>query len=109
MSQVNLRIPKDDYLVLEIIAKKKNIPITSLFREIINSSFNEWKIKNVFDLYANGEIGFKKTMKLSGLSPFQFLDYIEKKGIEPPHSDEMEKRSEKIASKLKKDDLIINK
>lgn len=106
MSQVNLRIPEEEYYLLELIAKRENLPITSLFRMIINPSFKEWKIKNTFDLYARGEIGFKRAMLLSGLTPYEFLDYLETHEIEPPHTESMERRSAQIADQLSSEQLL---
>ena len=106
MAQINLRIRVEEYELLELVAKREGTPITSLFKTVISAGFREWKVKQVFDLYSRGEIGFKKTLYLSGFTPFEFMDYVENNEIEPPHSELMEKRCEEIAASLKTEDLF---
>lgn len=106
MAQVNLRIPDDEYELLEMYAKKKNVPITSLFRLIINQSLQEWKNESVLEIFAAGDIGFKKALKYSGLSPVAFLKLVEQSDIEPVFNQQAELRSSEIADTLTKKQLF---
>ena len=108
MGQINLRIPEEDYKILEFVAKRQNIPITSLFRMIINPTFEKWKIENIIKYYAEGGLRFKDAVKLSRLSFVEFLRKLEETGIEPPQTEEMELASEMIADTLSKDKLLKN-
>lgn len=105
MTQINLRIPDEDYELLEQIAEKQNIPITSLFRTIIHSTFDQWKIEQILILYQEGSIGFKKALKLGNLTPLAFLNKLQEAGIEPPHTEQMELRSAELADTLTKEQL----
>ena len=108
MSQINLRLPEDDYSLLELIAKRQNIPITTLFRTIINESFDNWKIESLCKLYSQGGIRFKEAAKISGLSLTEFLIALAKAGLDPPHTEEMELASANIVNSLTKEQLFKN-
>ena len=70
MPQINLRISDEEYQILEKIAKLENIPMTSLFRTIINKSFEDWKINKLFELYSisngNYSTDFKESNSFQG-------------------------------------------
>lgn len=108
MGQINLRIPEEDYKILEIVAKKQNIPITSLFRIIINPTFEKWKIETVIQLYSKGALRFKDAVRMSQLSLVEFLNKVKEANIDPPHTEEMELASERIADILSRDKLLKN-
>jgi uncharacterized protein (DUF1778 family) len=40
VTQLNLRIPEEDYKILELAAKRENMPITSFFRLVVNLAFD---------------------------------------------------------------------
>ena len=108
MSQINIRIPEEDYKLLELIAKKENMPITSLFKIIINPTFEKWKIDNIITLYQQGGLRFKEAANLSKLSLNEFILLLSKKGVEPPHLEEAELISAKIADKITRKELFKN-
>ncbi len=108
MGQVNLRLPESDFSILELLAKKKNIPITSLFKLIIEDSFQKWKLESVIELHMKGEINFKQALKYTGLSPFDYITSMESSFIEPLSSELIETKSLDIALRLEKEDIFIS-
>ena len=105
MPQLNLRITKEEYQILEIIAKMENIPMTSLFRTIVNKSFEEWKINKLFDLYSKNQIHFKDIVRMSGYSFSAVINLFAKSDFEAPYSDLAELRSEELSSLLPKEKI----
>ena len=106
MHQLNIRISDEDFKILEFIARRENIPITSLFKVIIGPSFEQWKINKIIELHQKGSIHFKEAARLSGLSLIEFLKKIKESGIEPEFTDEMELASERIAETITREKLF---
>lgn len=106
MGQINIRIPDDDYYLLEKVAKRKNVPITSLFRLITSDSFNKWKLETVVEMHLRGEVGFKKALALSGLSPFELLHELEKSTTDPLELPTVDARSLEVALGLSAEDVF---
>lgn len=108
MPQINLRITEEEYQILEQISKIENIPVTSLFRTIINKSFEEWKINKLFELYSEGKIHFKDIVRLSGLSYSATINLFARSNFEPPHSELAELKSEELSAMLAKETIYKN-
>lgn len=108
MPQINLRISDEEYQILDKIAKLENIPMTSLFRTIINKSFEDWKIIKLFELYSQSQIHFKDIVRISGYSFSAVINLFAKSGFEPPYSDLAELRSEELSASLPKDKIYKN-
>lgn len=108
MHQVNIRISEEEFKVLDLISKKENIPITSLFKSIVGPSFENWKIQKIIELHQKGSIHFKEAAALSGLSLIEFLNKIKESGIKPEFTEEMELASERIAETLTRSKLFKN-
>lgn len=106
MGQVNLRLPESDFSLLELLAKKKNIPVTSLFKLIVDESFQKWKLDSVIELHMKGEINFKQALTYTGLSPFDYIASMESSNIESLSSELIEKKSLDIALSLEKESIF---
>ena len=106
MHQVNIRISEDEFKILELISKKENIPITSLYKSIVGPTFEKWKIAKIIELHQKGFIHFKEAANLSGLSLIEFLNKVKESGIEPEITEEMELASERISETLTRNKLF---
>ncbi len=106
MTQVNIRIAKEDYRILELAAKEKDIPIATLFRSIVHTTFNEWKLNTLLELYKSGQLRFKDAWKLSKLSYLAFINLLAENEIEPPHTELMELNSAKTAKSLTREQIL---
>ena len=108
MPQLNLRITEEEYQILEKIAKMENIPMTSLFRTIINKPFEEWKINKLFELYSKSQIHFKDIVRISGYSFSAIINLFANSEFDPPYSNLAELRSEELSALLPKDKIYKN-
>ena len=106
--QVNIRISEEEYKILDLISKKENIPITSLYKSIVGPTFEKWKIQKIIELHQKGYIHFKEAADFCSLSLIEFLNKIKESGIEPEFTDEMELASEKLAETLTRNKLFKN-
>jgi predicted HTH domain antitoxin len=106
MHQLNISITDDEFKILNLIAKEENIPVTSLYKTIVNPTFQQWKIQKIIELHQKGFIHFKEASNIAGLSLIEFLKKIKESGIEPDFIDEMELASEKLAETLTRSKLF---
>lgn len=106
MGQVNLRLSQTDFELLELMAKKKNIPVTSLFKLIIDDQLQKWKLESVIELHMKGEISFKKALQYTVLSPYEYIAAMESSELEPITSDVIENKSLEIALSLEKKSIF---
>lgn len=108
MKQVNIRVSDEEYAILKLIADKKGIPVTSLFKMIISDTFESWKIENLLELYSEGQIRFKEIMRLSGWSYAAVLKKFGELNLEPPLLDVAERRAEEIIKNIPPASILKN-
>src|SRR3990172_2911525 len=108
MAQLNIKIDDEDSELLRIVARTEGIPVSALFRIVINRTFDSWRLEKVFELYSQGKIGLKKAATLSKLTLVEFVNKLEELDLEPPHSKEMEEISERLASQVTRERLLRN-
>ncbi len=101
MNQISLRMTKEDMQILKLIADDMNSPLASVYRQATYKAFNEWKIDQIFYFYSKGSFGLKKAWKLSSMPWNEFLLELERRDIEPPIPEMIDRYTDKIRDEIK--------
>ncbi len=104
--QLNMLLQAEKVDALEFFAKEEHLPHTTLAKKIFLEAMEKFLVNESINLYAKGRIGLKKAWKLSGLSFFGFLKELEKRKIEPPLSASVQEFGEKVAKKIKREEIF---
>jgi hypothetical protein len=100
MKQINIRVTDEEYKILQLIAQRKNIPVSSVFRLGIHDAFDQWKIEELFKLYSEGQIRFKEIVNLSNWTYAALIKKYAELGYEPPIFNESEMMADEITQKF---------
>ncbi len=73
MSQINLRITKEEKKLISAIAQAKGISQSEFIKRAVMNEIRPIRLDIIFDLVKNGKIGRKKAWTLSGLSYREFI------------------------------------
>ncbi len=73
MSQINFRINSEEMQIIREIAQSKGISLSEMAKRSLLREVEEKRVDLAFQRLKEGEIGFKKTWKMSGLSYTKFM------------------------------------
>ncbi|UYP47533.1 hypothetical protein NEF87_003818 [Candidatus Lokiarchaeum ossiferum] len=83
MSQINFRIDPEDMEIIREVAKSKGMSLSEIAKRSLLKEIQAKRIELAFQRLKEGEIGFKKAWKLSGLSYEKFLlEWAQRDAIE---------------------------
>lgn len=109
MKQVNIRVSDEEYAILELIANRRGIPVTSMFKSVIYETFDTWKVEELLRLYAEGNISFKKILRLTGWTYGALLHKFAEMDLEPPIIEAAELRAEEIIDNINPSSVLKGK
>ncbi|MCF2138566.1 MAG: hypothetical protein K9W44_00755 [Candidatus Lokiarchaeota archaeon] len=100
MSQLNIRINKEDRAIISLIAKNKGISVAELVRSVLMKEILADKVNILLNLVAEGKLSRKKAFQLSGLTYHEFLNEWTKRNIEEVIPEEAWNRGLELALNL---------
>ena len=101
MSQLSIRITKEEYKLVSIWANQKGLSLAAAYKKITSQAFGQWKEDFLVSQYASGKIRLKEVWKQSGLRLMAFMKLLDEKDINPPHTELMEIKSSEKRQLLK--------
>lgn len=86
--RINFRIADDDKLIVQYLADLAGLSISEFAKQVIIRRISADRVEIAFNLLESGKIGQKRAWRLSGLSGYEFLYQMTKRGISEQISDE---------------------
>jgi hypothetical protein len=93
MSQISIRLAKQEYELVIAWAKERGLSIASAYKAITSKAFEEWKENFILLQYSSGKIRLKEAWYRSELSLMAFMKLLDLHDIEPPHTELIELKS----------------
>lgn len=84
MKTVAVRIPREIEKELKVIIETEGLDKSTAFRKILEKGLKEWKKELALKLLQEGKVTLWKSAKIAGLSIWEMLDLIEKRGVALP-------------------------
>ncbi len=109
MNQINLRLSKDEYDVVKLMADLSNLSIPAMIKELTKSEIKKRGKKLALELYKKNVIGFKKAWKISQLSFHEFTQFLVNNNIEPHISEDLDKKMVDLVENLQFDNIFTGK
>ncbi len=82
MEVLSVRVPKEVRKGIEELARLEGKDKAEIAREVLLEGLRERRIKIAISLYKEGKISLWKASRHAGLSLWEFLEELEKRGIE---------------------------
>jgi predicted HTH domain antitoxin len=84
MKTVAVRIPREIEKEMKVIIETEGLDKSAAFRKILEKGLKEWKKELALKLLQEGRVTLWKSAKIAGLSIWEMLDLIEKRGAVLP-------------------------
>ena len=109
MNQINIRLSKEEYAIVKLIADLSNLSIPALIKDLTRTEIKKKGKKLALELYKQNTIGFKNAWKISQLSFHEFTQFLVDNNVEPHISEDLDKKMIKMVDQLHFDDLFPGK
>jgi len=96
VTQISLKLPREDLEFLEWYTKKHATPKATLYRDITIEYFREWKQNYLLNYYMKGDVSIKTFCKLANISMLKAMSLIEESDLEPFFPKLLDEHSEKM-------------
>ncbi len=83
---LSVRVPKEVREWLEELAKLEGRDRAEIVRDILVSGVRERRVKIALKLYSEGKVTLWKAAELAGLSLWEIIEEMEKRGVELQYS-----------------------
>ncbi len=78
--QLNVRIPVELADKLESVAQEEQVDRTSLVRKFLEEGLQRYRLEQALHLYEQGRISKERAAELAGVSLYDILDELRKRG-----------------------------
>lgn len=82
--QLNIRVPLGMMEELEEIAGEEQLTKTDVARRLLSQGIRQWKMEYALELYQEGRVTKERAAEIAGLSLYEILDAVRRRGI-PSH------------------------
>lgn len=84
--QLNIRIPESLIEELEHIAAEEQIDRTSAARKLLTEGAQRWRLEHALHLYEQGQITKERAAEMAGVSIYDILDELRRRGTVAQYS-----------------------
>jgi predicted HTH domain antitoxin len=84
--QLNVRLPKSLLRGVEEVAEVERLDRTAVIRKLIAEGLERYRLDRAVRLYAEGRISKARAAEMAGISIYEMLDEIEKRGLRSPYT-----------------------
>ncbi|MGA9351669.1 MAG: UPF0175 family protein [Anaerolineae bacterium] len=78
--QLNIRIPESLIEELERIAAEEQADRTSVARKLLTEGIHRWRLEHALRLYQQGQITKERAAEIAGVSIYDILDELRRRG-----------------------------
>ncbi len=102
MSQINIRVDKDQDELFEYLSGRQNLPKAVYVKQLLLENLREKILPILLKDFESGKIGIKKILRLTGMEPRELLEIIEHENIECPITPEIDDYTASVADEIAK-------
>jgi predicted HTH domain antitoxin len=84
--QLNVRLPKTLLKGVEEVAEVEQLDRTAVIRRLIAEGLERYRLDRAARLYGEGRISKARAAEMAGISVYEMLDEIEKRGLRSPYT-----------------------
>nr|MDO8116588.1 hypothetical protein [Candidatus Sigynarchaeota archaeon] len=100
MSQINIRVDKDQDELFEYLSGRQNLPKAVYVKQLLLENLQEKILPILLKDFESGKIGIKKILRLTGISPRELLEIIARSDIECPITPEIDNYTASVADEI---------
>ncbi len=84
--QLNIRLPKALLNAVAEMADTEHLDRTAVIRKLIAEGVKQYRLDRAVRLYAEGRISKARAAEMAGVSIYEILDEIERRGLRSPYT-----------------------
>ncbi len=84
--QMNVRLPKALLKAVEEMAETEHLDRTAVIRKLIAEGLQHYRLDRAMRLYTEGRISKARAAEMSGVSIYEILDEVDRRGLRSPYT-----------------------
>ncbi len=84
--QLNVRLPRPLLNQVEEMAEAEHLDRTTVVRKLIAEGLKRYRLDRAMRLYAEGRVSKSRAAEMAGISIYEILDEVERRGLRSPYA-----------------------